>query len=71
MRLADLHKTWRGWLNASFANQVSFFALSLTVGVFLGVGTGSYVALSVQIKASSSSLACMMLWRRKIPATWA
>ncbi len=52
MRPADLHKTWRGWLNASFARQVTLFALSLTLGVFLVIGTGSYVALRAQIETA-------------------
>lgn len=52
MRPADLHKTWRGWLNASFARQVTLFALSLTLAVFLVIGTGSYVALRAQIETA-------------------
>ncbi|MGS0755713.1 ATP-binding protein [Roseateles sp. GG27B] len=52
MRFTKQVKAWRGQLNASFAHQVSLFALSLTLGVFLLVGTVAYVALSVQIKAS-------------------
>lgn len=55
MRLAHLHKTWRDWLNASFARQVTFFALSLTLAVFLVIGTGSYVALRAQIEAAIQS----------------
>ena len=47
-----LHKIWRGWLNASFANQITLFALSFTLGVSLLIGGGSYIALQTQIEAS-------------------
>jgi PAS domain S-box-containing protein len=47
-----LHKIWRGWLNASFANRITLFALSLTLGVSLVVGAGSYVALRAQIQSA-------------------
>ena len=45
-----LRTTWRGWPNSSFANQITLFALSLTLGVSLLIGAGSYVALQTQIK---------------------
>jgi len=48
----DLHKIGRGWLAASYANRVAFLALSLTLGVALGVGALSYAALRAQIEAS-------------------
>ena len=72
MRLPNQLKAWRSRLNESFAQQVSLFALSLTVGVFLLVGTGSYVALSAQIKASiqndleAQALAAESLLRRNM-----
>jgi len=44
--------TWRGWLNASFANQITLFALSLTLAVSLLIGGGSYIALQTQIEAT-------------------
>ena len=47
-----LHTIWRGWLNASFANQITLFAVSLTLGVSLLIGAGSYVALQTQIRAA-------------------
>ena len=50
MKLMRLRTTWRGWPNASFANQITLFALSLTLGVSLLIGAGSYVALQPQIK---------------------
>ena len=52
MQLMRLHKIWRGWLNASFANQITVFALSLTLGVSLVIGAGSYLALRAQIEAA-------------------
>ena len=50
MKLMRLRTTWRGWPNTSFANQITLFALSLTLGVSLLIGAGSYVALQTQIK---------------------
>lgn len=47
-----LRKIWRGWLNASFAHQITLFALSLTLGVSLLIGAGSYLALHAQIEAA-------------------
>jgi len=52
MRLKDLPKAGRDWLAASFANRVAFHALSLTLGVALGIGALSYAALRGQIEAS-------------------
>jgi len=34
-----LHTMWRSWLNTSLANQITFFALSLTLAVSSAVGT--------------------------------
>ena len=47
-----LHKIGRNWLNASFANQITLFALSLTLGVSLLIGAGSYLALRTQIETA-------------------
>ncbi|MBI4756727.1 MAG: PAS domain S-box protein [Betaproteobacteria bacterium] len=54
MSLRPVHwsKTGRDWLATSFASRVAFLALSLTLGVALGVGALSYAALRVQIEAS-------------------
>ena len=52
MKPMRLHTIWRDWLNASFANQITVFAVSLTLGVSLLIGAGSYVALQTQIKAA-------------------
>ena len=55
MQLMRLHKIWRGWLNASFANRITLFALSFTLGVSLLIGAGSYVALRAQIETAIQS----------------
>ena len=47
-----LHTMWRSWLDASFANQITVFAVSLTLAVSLLIGVGSYAALQAQIKAA-------------------
>lgn len=60
MQLMRLHKIGRGWLNASFSNQITLFALSLTLGVSLLIGAGSYVALRAQIET-----AIQRAWRLK------
>ena len=52
MKRMRLHKIWRDWLNASFANQITLFALSFTLGVSLLIGAGSYLALRAQIEAA-------------------
>lgn len=52
MKLPRLHTIWRGWLHASFANQIILFAVSLTLGVSVLIGAGTYVALQTQIKAT-------------------
>ena len=59
-----LHKIWRGWLNASFANQITLFALSFTLGVSLLIGGGSYIALRPRSRPPSSAT-----WRLK-PTWW-
>ena len=48
-----LHKIWHGWLSASFVNQITVFALSLTLGISLLSGFGAYVALRAQIEAAT------------------
>ena len=52
MKLMRLHTIGRDWLNASFANQITLFALSFTLGVSLLIGAGSYLALRAQIEAA-------------------
>jgi len=47
-----LHKIWHGWLSASFVNQITVFALSLTLGISLLIGFGAYDALRAQIEAA-------------------
>ena len=52
MPLMRLHTMLRSWVNASFANQITVFAVSLTLGVSLVIGVGSYAALQAQIQAA-------------------
>ena len=47
-----LHTTWCGWLNDSFTNRITLFALSFTLAASLVVGAGSYVALRAQIETA-------------------
>ncbi len=50
-----LYTIWRGWLSARFANQITLFAVSLTLGVALLMGAGSYLALRAQIETAIES----------------
>ncbi len=52
MKLTRLHKIGIDWLNASFTNQITLFALSFTLGVSLLIGAGSYLALRGQIETT-------------------
>lgn len=52
MRRVDLRKRLRDWWRASFAHRVTLLSVSLSLGVSLAIGTGSYAALRGQIKAA-------------------
>jgi PAS domain S-box-containing protein len=55
MKPMRLRKIGGGWLKASFANQITVFVLSLTLGVSLLIGAASYFALRAQIEAATAS----------------
>ena len=50
-----LHKICSDWLNASFANQITLFALSFTLGVSLLIGAGSSSPCACRSRPPSST----------------